>query len=142
MTTVTTDNAYESLLPEITPVNQPFWDGCNTGELRLQRCQHDGTYRYPDSPVCPKCLSPDFTWEATSGRGTLWSWIVMHQKYFPAFSERGPYLVAFVELEEGPFLISALADTTESLRCGQPLEVGFAQVTPTRKLPIFKGVTS
>jgi uncharacterized OB-fold protein len=142
MTVLSVNTAeYESLLPAITPLNQPFWDGLEIGELRFQRCAEDGLLRYPEAPVCPRCLSPEFSWAATSGRASLWSWTVMHQNYFPAFAS-GPYVVAFVQLEEGPFMISAVDEPIEALQCGMALAVTFQQVTPTRKIPVFKGVSA
>src|SRR5690242_15441732 len=100
---------YEALLPAITEENRPYWDGLEAGELRLQTCVKCGTRRFPDSPVCPSCLADESRWEAVSGRGRIWSWITMHQRYFAAFEDELPYTVIFVELDEGPRMMSALA---------------------------------
>ncbi len=107
--------ALARILPPVTEANSPYFEGLDVSELRLQRCTHDGTWRFPESPVCPKCLSEDFEWTAVSGRARLWSWIVMHQVYFEAFADEVPYLVAFVQLAEGPFLMSTVigADRSE-----------------------------
>ncbi len=139
---MTISHLCESLLPAITPATEPFWDACNVGELRLQRCVRDGAFRYPESPVCPHCLSAEYSWEPVSGGAKLWSWITMHQNYFPALVDCGPYVVAFVELDEGPFLISAIASGSGPLECGQRLELGFEAVAPGRNLPIFKVVAT
>ncbi|MFI0480250.1 Zn-ribbon domain-containing OB-fold protein [Actinomadura sp. 9N215] len=101
---------YERLLPEITPENRPYWDGLAANELRLQRCDACGEYRFPDSEVCPRCLSASFSWRAVSGKGRLWSWIKMHQRYLSAFDGVRPYLVAYIKLDEGPPVISTLVD--------------------------------
>ena len=113
---------YAELLPEITSVNQPFWDGCAASELRLQACDQCGHLRFPDSPVCPRCLSPRCHWQAASGQGTLWSWLRMHQRYFPAFADEVPYLVCFIKLAEGPFMISSLIEEPSRLTINLPVQ--------------------
>jgi hypothetical protein len=130
-------DAHAALLPKITETNRPYWDGCAGGELRLQTCAACGRFRFPDAPVCPNCLSPRYAWRVASGRGVLWSWIVMHQNYLPAFADELPYLVAFVRLDEGPYLISTLLDPPDNLRCDQPVEVVFDRVGE-RTLPKFR----
>jgi uncharacterized protein len=130
--------AYPDLLPAITEANRPFWDGCREGELRLQSCTACATLRYPESHVCPNCLSTDSTWSATSGRGRLWSWIVMHQRYFPAFADELPYNVAFVRLDEGPHLMSSLVEIPDDLRIDEPVEAVFVPVPGDRVIPKFR----
>lgn len=129
---------YPELLPAENDANRPFWDGLRAGELRLQVCRACGTRRYPESYVCPKCLSPDSTWQAASGRGRLWSWIVMHQRYFPAFADELPYNVAFVQLDEGPHLMSSLVEIPDDLRIDEPVEAVFVPVPGDRVIPKFR----
>ena len=127
-------------LPPITEANRAFWEGTLAGELRLQYGD-SGTPRYPESPVDPVTLDANFEWRKVSGRATLWSWIVMYQKYFPAFADKVPYLVAFVQLDEGPYMISTIVDPPEQLECGMPLEVVFERVAQDRVIPKFKVVS-
>lgn len=130
--------SYPDLLPEITDLNRPFWDGCREGELRLQVCGACATVRFPESFVCPHCLSPDYSWRPSSGRGTVWSWITMHQRYFPAFAAEIPYNVAFVRLEEGLHLITSLVEVPADLRIDQPVEAVFVTVPGDRVIPKFR----
>jgi uncharacterized protein len=121
-------DAFERLLPAVTPANRPYWEGLAAGELRVQFCDDDGTAWFPESPVCPHCLSPKYTWKAASGRGTLWSWIRMHQNYFAAFEDERPYVIAFIRLEEGPFFIGTVTDPVERLTIDADVELDFNQV--------------
>ncbi|RKS78960.1 hypothetical protein BZB76_0398 [Actinomadura pelletieri DSM 43383] len=116
---------YEKLLPEITPENRPYWDGLAAHELRLQCCDECGEYRFPDSEVCPRCLSGSFTWRAVSGKGRLWSWLRMHQRYLSAFDGVRPYLVAYIKLDEGPPVISTLVDPPDELAFDLPVRAVF-----------------
>ncbi len=129
---------YATLLPEITSVNQPFWDGCAAGELRLQQCDQCGAHRFPDGPVCPRCLAGAFHWQRVSGTGTLWSWLRMHQRYFPAFADEVPYLVAYIKLAEGPFMVAALAEEPERLEVDMPVEAVFVPSPSGRVIAKFR----
>ncbi|HEY0247208.1 MAG TPA: OB-fold domain-containing protein [Gryllotalpicola sp.] len=130
-------DAFERLLPPVTDGNAPYWAGLAAGELRLQFCDHDGTPRFPESPVCPQCLSPDFTWRPASGAATLWSWVVMHQRYFDAFDDERPYPVAFVRLAEGPLMVSTILGDRSGLAVDAPLRLAFTAVGEHR-LPAFR----
>jgi uncharacterized OB-fold protein len=72
-----------------------------------------------------------------SGRASLWSWIVMHRQYFPDFPP--PYIVALVELEEGPMLMSTVVGCDAGgLRAGLPLVAVFERVDEDHALLKFK----
>jgi hypothetical protein len=74
-----------------------------------------------------------------SGRGTISSWVVFHQLYFPSFAVDIPYAVVQVELEEGPRLISNLVGVkNQEIRIGMPVEVVFEDVTAEVTIPRFR----
>jgi uncharacterized OB-fold protein len=52
--------------------------------------------------MCPKCQSISVTWIPTSGRGTIWSFIVPHPPLLPAYAELAPYNAIVVALDEDP----------------------------------------
>ena len=54
----------------------------------------------PPRPMCSRCRSIEVRWEATSGRGRIWSFIVPHPPLLPGFTELAPYNVVLVELDE------------------------------------------
>ena len=130
------------LLPDVTAVNKGYWEGTKQGELRLLTCSSCGTRRFPESPVCPTCLSDKANWQAVSGGGRLWSWIVMHQKYFPSYIDSVPYLVAFIELDEGNFMIADLIDPPVRVKCDMKVRVEFVELDAHRSAPVFRVVGS
>jgi uncharacterized OB-fold protein len=110
--------------PAIGPDTQFFWDAAAKEELRIQCCSACGRLRHPPGPACPRCLSLEWETRLMSGRGTLYSYMVLHHP-LPAGFEH-PAIVVVVELEEGVRLVSNIAGVTaESLRIGEPLEVFF-----------------
>lgn len=130
---------YAKPLPPINSLSRPFWDGTQRRELLLQRCTECGRWRFPPSPRCPECLAETAEWVPCSGRGKVWSWIRMWQRYFPAFADDLPYIVAYVELEEGPRLMTTLVDIDQDdIACDMPVEVVFEDVTAEVTLPKFR----
>jgi uncharacterized OB-fold protein len=93
----------------------------------------------PLRPRCVACFSGDLEWAQAGGRGTLYSYVVMHQVYDPAFADEVPYNIAIVELEEGPRMMSNVIDCpNEELEIGMPLEVTFEQASDEVALPKFR----
>ena len=126
-------------LPQISDFNRSFWEAARRHELRLQCCNACGRVWAPNGPVCPYCFSAEFTWKRLSGRGRIASWVVFHKLYYPSFAEDLPYNVAFVELAEGPRLVSNIVGAkNEDLSIGMPVEVVFEDVTALISLPKFR----
>src|SRR3546814_10798772 len=53
------------------PVEQEFWKRCQDGNLYFQRCSGCGCFRHLPRYMCAKCGAPEFSWERSSGKGTL-----------------------------------------------------------------------
>ena len=51
-------------LPIPTAFTEPFWEGTRIGELRVQRCNACGHWRWTPQIACPRCLSEDAEWRA------------------------------------------------------------------------------
>jgi uncharacterized OB-fold protein len=132
--------SYDKPLPKIDELNRGFWHNARAGILSVQHCKACGDKRYPPSPVCPKCLSPDQDWLAVSGQGTLESWVDFHRAYWDGFKGDLPYRVCLVRLAEGPVMVSNLVGPSENARMGAKVEVVFDAVTEDVTLPKFKMV--
>jgi uncharacterized OB-fold protein len=127
--------------PPATELTDPFWAGGLSGELRLQQCANCGHIRYPISTICPVCWSADCDWTPLSGRGTVQSHIVFERAYHEAWAGQVPYVVALIELDEGPVLVSNVVGVPPSaVRVGQPVTVTFARRSATAALPQFTPV--
>ncbi len=129
---------YAKPLPVVTPEDKPFWDACKRHTLVMQKCDSCGTLRHP-GPICGHCLDMASDWAPMCGRGKLYAWTVIHQRYHPGFAEDIPYNVAIVELEEGPRMLSNVVEcVNDDLLVGMPLEVVFEDVTDDISLPRFR----
>jgi uncharacterized OB-fold protein len=126
-------------LPAIDEDGAPYWEACRQGRLTAQRCAACGHLRWPPSVLCPRCLALEHAWVTLSGRGTIYSFIVVHRPQHPAFFADAPYNVAIVELEEGIRLHTNVLDcANEDLRIGLPVEVVFVKVNDEVTLPKFR----
>jgi uncharacterized OB-fold protein len=104
MTTETAPGTKGFLVPTDDEETQGFWEGTAIGELRLQACGACGSLRFPPRVMCPHCQSTLRRWQAVSGRGTVWSFVVCHPPLLPAYQPFAPYPVVTVTLDEGPAL--------------------------------------
>lgn len=111
--------------PTITPINEPYWVGLTSGELRYQECIECHHRWLPPREACPACLSASTRWRPSIGHAKLISWVVYHTAYHPAFEGRLPYVVACVELMEGPRMLANLVAETDvtALRIDQSLSL-------------------
>ncbi len=131
--------AYKKPLPVPSELSAPFWEACRRHELVLQHCQNCQTFRFPPAILCPECLSEATEWQRLSGKGKIFSFVVFHRVYHPAFQADIPYTVALIELEEGPRLVSNIVGTPPAeVTCDMPVEVDFEDVTPEVTLPKFR----
>jgi uncharacterized OB-fold protein len=109
-------------LPEADDDSRPFFEGAMEGRLMLMKCSACGTWRLPARKLCDNCLSPEFTWEQSSGRGRLYTFSIMHQQFHPGFQV--PYNIAVVELAEGPRInTNVVGVPNDALRVGMDLVV-------------------
>jgi len=114
--------------PAVDWETRAYWEGAARGELVLQRCGACGVVQHRPRAQCAKCLSPGIEHFVASGRGTLHTWTVTHQNLLPPFAQACPYVLAYVDLAEGPRLLSNVVGCpTEQLRVGMPLRVDFAK---------------
>ena len=92
------------LLPLGDEESDGFWEGTAAGELRVQVCSSCGASRFPPRGMCPECQSTERSWHAVSGRGTIWSFVVVHPPVLPAYAPYTPFPVITVTLVEKPSL--------------------------------------
>ncbi|HYB91661.1 MAG TPA: Zn-ribbon domain-containing OB-fold protein [Candidatus Binataceae bacterium] len=128
---------YLKPLPNPTPTSRPFWEAARRHELSLQRCAACGKFIYYPRDRCPYCFSDRLEWKNLSGRGKVYSYTVVRRASSFAFADT-PYVLAIVELEEGPRMTSDIVAPPENVRVEMPVEVYFDDVTPEHTLVKFK----
>lgn len=126
-------------LPQVGPDMAPFFEAARRRQLVVQRCRGCAALRFPARDRCSGCLSREAEWVPVSGRGTVFSYAVMHQVYHPGFAAEVPYAVVLVALEEGPRLLTNVVGCAPGdLRIGMAVEVVFEDASPEVTLPKFR----
>jgi uncharacterized OB-fold protein len=112
------------LAPTLSPDTAFFWNGLRDHKLLIQRCTRCQALRQPPRPMCPECNSLGWDTVESSGRGTVYSYVMPQHPPMP-FMEY-PYIVALIELDEGVRLVSNLCDIAPTdVQVGMPVEVFF-----------------
>ncbi len=131
-------NAIKHPKPGVDWETRAYWEGCGRNELILQRCRSCGTLQHRPRALCVSCLSDEIEHFPASGRGTVYSFTVTHQNQAPGFREALPYVLAYVELEEGVRLLTNIVGCSpEDVRIGLPVEVEYAQLEGDIAVPRF-----
>jgi uncharacterized OB-fold protein len=128
--------------PNPGPASQPYWDACRRHELRIQRCRSCGDLVHYPKLRCPRqgCGGSEFDWPLMSGKGTVYSFVVAERAFHPAFMPELPYVVAVIELAEGPRLMSSVVGVPpHDVRIGMEVEVVWDDAG-TYPLPKFRPI--
>lgn len=129
-------------LPQPSPETAPFYAAAKRGELRFQRCAACGRFRHYPRPACPHCLSREYTWERSSGRGVVYTWTVVRGPTLPAFQHKLPYNVVDVLMDEGVHFISEVLDCQPAeIRAGMPVQATFVAASEDITLVKFRRIT-
>ncbi len=128
-------------LPVPQPESDFYWEKCRQHELWLRQCNDcQKAYFYPRD-ICPHCFSRNTTWVKASGWGTLYTYAIVYRPPTPAFRDKVPYVVALVELEEGPRMptnLVGIEPDPAKIKIGMPVVVDFEDVSETISLPVFR----
>lgn len=118
--------------------SQEFWDAMQQEKLLLQECGDCGALDFMPRHMCPVCWSPNRKWREASGEGTVHSFSIVRRASSPAFAPRTPYVVALIDLSEGPRMPTALiGDDVLSVAIGDPVKMTFEE-RGDQKLAVFQ----
>jgi len=126
-------------VPSANADSQPYWAAAREDRLVLQKCSDCGAYRFYPRYLCPDCWSENADWVDVSGRGTVHSFTIVARAPLPAFREKVPYVVAIIDLAEGPRMITNIVgDDALGVAIGDPVAVTFETRADGFKLPQFQ----
>lgn len=128
-----TDQFSYSDLGAADPTTEPFWQACAEGRLTVQRCTACGSHQFYPRPFCLSCEATALEWVETGGRGTIYSLTTVR---IPVTRQLPPpYLLALVDLDEGPRLLTNIEAGSASI--GDRVEVAWRQREGLPPLPVF-----
>ena len=122
--------------PAITQDNAFWFEGARAHKLLIQHCTSCGTLRHPPLPACAVCASLEWDTVESSGRGTVYSYVVVHYPQVPSFEY--PLPIGLIELEEGTRLVANLDGMElEAIEIGLPVQATFVDFDEELSLPVF-----
>ena len=128
-------------IPTVDADSAPYWQAARDGKLLLQSCVGCGAPRFYPRHLCPRCWSPETRWIEASGRGRVHSFTIIHRPPSPEFAERVPYVVALIDLEEGPRMMANVVGADAlSVEIDDPVAVTFETRGDGFVLPQFSRV--
>ncbi len=109
--------------PTVTQANAAFWAATAEGRFQLQRCNECDTVLWFPRRHCPSCWTENVSTFDASGKGVVYSFTVI-RKGAMAYKESGPFVIAYVELAEGPRVMTNIVNCdVETVKVGMPVEV-------------------
>ena len=123
------------------PDTEAFWEATKEHELRYQVCDDCGGIVFYPRRHCTHCMSLNLSWKVSSGEGTVYAYTVIHQMGQPAFKDRVPYAVAWIDLDEGFRLLSNIVgidNPSSDVKIGQRVQVAWEDQEDGLSLPLFE----
>jgi uncharacterized OB-fold protein len=128
--------------PDRTPDADAFWRATAEGRLVLAHCDECEEVIWYPRQMCPACGGTAVSWVDASGLGTVYSFTVVYRGA-GLFEETAPYVVAYVELAEGPRVLTNIVGCDpEQVHIGQPVEVAFFDTGEGSALYRFRPASS
>jgi len=126
-------------LPDVDdPVMRPFWEGACAGTLMQQRDRVTGEIHWPPKPLYWKD-GARLEWFAASGRGTIYTYVVAHEPFLPAFKHLLPHIMVVVQLAEGARIVGHMVRCAPAdMSIGMAVRVAFKRLTERATLPVWE----
>jgi len=129
------------VLPIANSCTRPFWEATARNELLVQWCDECASAQFYPAPLCRLC-GGEPGWCTASGLGTVYTFTIVRQNRTPPFDALGPYIVAMIEMNEGPRMMTNLIDCSlDDVRIGMRVEVVFADPVDAIVLPFWRPLT-
>ena len=130
-------------LPVPQPESDYYWEQAKNGKLVIQRCGDCDAVQFFPRVLCTNCSSRSLEWIESSGKGTVFTFAIVHLPPHPGFAGDVPYVTAIVELDEGvkmPSQVIGIEPEPGRIHIGMPVEVVFEDASDSIVLPKFKPV--
>jgi uncharacterized OB-fold protein len=121
------------------PDTAEFWRKTKDQVLGYQHCDDCGTIVFYPRRHCTGCLGSNLTWQASAGEGSIYSFSIIRQSYHPFFRAQVPFAVAWVDLDEGPRLLTNITGDPSTLEIGQRVRVVWEE-HEALNIPLFEPI--
>jgi len=124
--------------PVLDPDSAPYWSAAREGRLVVQRCESCGRHQLYGRALCKFC-GGEVSWVDASGKGTVATFTVIRQNYSRPFRDWIPYVVALVDLEEGPRVMTNIVGCEpDDVAIGMRVLARFEEVSEDAGIALFE----
>jgi len=118
--------------PAVNPETAKFWKAAEEGKLLYGYCLACNEPHYYPRSLCPFCFSNRVEWREASGNAKVYTYSIMYR------SPTGPYTIAYVELAEGPRILTNLVDCDfKQIRIDAPAKLVWKPSEGGAPVPFF-----
>ena len=116
------------------PTTEAFWTACGDHRLTIQRCRTCSAHQFYPRPFCLACESDALEWVEAGGTGTIYSLTTVRLPVIEGLDP--PYLLALVDLDEGPRLLTNIV--AGPARIGDRVAVEWRDREGLPPVPVFR----
>ena len=129
------------IIPIPTVETQRYWDACQQEKLLIQQCKECEHVQFYPRLMCTQCSSRDVGWIESRGFAKVLTYTIIHRPILPAYQKEAPYILAVVQLDEGPTMMTNIVNSPlDSVECGLQVKVSFQQWAADFLVPVFEPV--
>ena len=131
----------ERPLPKLDELDTAeFWAATQENELRYQQCANCNNITFYPRKVCTSCTDSKLEWKVSAGLGRIYTYSIVRLSYHPFFKQQLPYVVAFIDLDEGFRILSnVVGHDPELIKIGMPVSLAW-ESHEDLNIPLFKPV--
>ena len=128
-------------VPKPDAATREYWDAVNNQRLVAQYCDDCKRYQHPPELLCHRCRGSNVQFIPLSGKGTIYSWQVMHDTRVKLMQEYQPLIIAIIESDESSdvlHLTNLPGSSIGEFEIGDPVEIEFEEIRPGKFIPQFR----
>jgi len=133
---------YTKPKPIIDDDSKNYWESAKLNKLVIQYSKNSNEYFLYSKQLINNIDDNDdneIEWKEVSGKGTIYSYSIIHAPAGPSFVEDTPYIVASIQLDEGARIISNIINSDLSkIVIGKKVRVVFEKQTEELTIPKFE----
>ena len=138
MPEVVTVDEWHKPLPQVDEVNREFWSSAARGTLLVQECPECHHRQFYPRALCTQC-GGEPEWLTCSGRGVVHTFTVVRQNGAKPFNAELPYVVAMIELPEGPRMMGNVTGCpVEDVSIGMPVRAYAVRIEDELAIPFWE----
>jgi uncharacterized OB-fold protein len=130
-------------MPVANADSLPYWNAARERRLLIRKCNGCGSLHFMPRHLCPDCWSDQLEWVESKGTGSVHSFTVIRRAPVAAFAVRVPYVVALIELDEGPrMMANVIGEDALSVCIGDRVRVTFEDRGDGAMIPQFNRIAA